>query len=155
VSSVKFLIVAVGRPRAQAIARAIAEYEERVAHYWPIEVREVKAGNGRLSADAMRADEAERLLGAVGAAWLVALDERGDSMPSQQFASWMSARREAAADVAFVIGGPTGLDARVLSRARTRLSIAPWTLPHELARLVLVEQLYRAGTIVRREPYHK
>jgi 23S rRNA (pseudouridine1915-N3)-methyltransferase len=63
--------------------------------------------------------------------------------------------REAAQDVAFVIGGAFGLDDALMARAHERLALAPWTLPHEVARLVLAEQLYRAGTIVRREPYHK
>jgi 23S rRNA (pseudouridine1915-N3)-methyltransferase len=57
--------------------------------------------------------------------------------------------------VAFVVGGAYGLSEAVRQRAAVRLALAPWTLPHELARLVLAEQLYRAGTIVRGEPYHK
>ncbi len=74
---------------------------------------------------------------------------------SVEFAEWMQRQRELARDVAFVIGGAFGLDARVRAGALSALSLAPWTLPHEMARLVLAEQLYRAGTIVRREPYHK
>src|SRR5947209_7585680 len=60
-----------------------------------------------------------------------------------------------ARDVAFVIGGATGLDPAVFDRCDGRLSLSTWTLPHELARLVLLEQIYRAGTILRGEPYHK
>jgi 23S rRNA (pseudouridine1915-N3)-methyltransferase len=67
----------------------------------------------------------------------------------------VSGARERAQDVAFVIGGAFGLTDEVRSRATRRLQLAPWTLPHEMARLVLAEQLYRAGTIVRGEPYHK
>ena len=63
--------------------------------------------------------------------------------------------RERARDVTLVIGGAYGLSDALRQQAERRLSLAPWTLPHELARLVLAEQLYRAGTIVRREPYHK
>ena len=66
----------------------------------------------------------------------------------------MQGWREAARDVTFVVGGAHGLDLVVLAPATT-LQLARWTLPHELARLILAEQLYRAGTIVRREPYHK
>ena len=76
-------------------------------------------------------------------------------MSSEQFAAWLQAEREGARDVAFVIGGAFGLDRRLVDGAHLRLSLAPWTLPHEMARLVLAEQLYRAGTIVRGEPYHK
>jgi 23S rRNA (pseudouridine1915-N3)-methyltransferase len=77
-------------------------------------------------------------------------------MRSEEFAEWMLRERERATrDVVFAIGGAYGLDDAVLARAGMRLSFARWTLPHELARLVLAEQLYRAGTIVRGEPYHK
>jgi 23S rRNA (pseudouridine1915-N3)-methyltransferase len=75
--------------------------------------------------------------------------------PLEQFARWLQDLRERAVDVAFLIGGAYGLDDAVKARANTSISLAPWTLPHELARLVLAEQLYRAGTINRREPYHK
>ena len=76
-------------------------------------------------------------------------------MSSASFSRWLQNQREAAHDVIFLIGGAHGLSKGILSRARTRLSLAAWTLPHEIARLVLVEQIYRAGTIVRGEPYHK
>lgn len=76
-------------------------------------------------------------------------------MTSAAFAAWLQRLREEAADVSFVVGGAFGLDELVRRRAARVLALAPWTLSHELARLVLAEQLYRAGTIVRGEPYHK
>ena len=76
-------------------------------------------------------------------------------MSSEQFAAWLQQLRERARDVGIVIGGAYGLGDVVRQRATVSLSLAPWTLPHELARLVLAEQLYRAGTIGRGEPYHK
>jgi 23S rRNA (pseudouridine1915-N3)-methyltransferase len=76
-------------------------------------------------------------------------------MTSAQFAAFLQRARESARDVAFVIGGAYGHGDAVRARADVKLAIAPWTLPHELARLVLAEQLYRAGTIARGEPYHK
>jgi 23S rRNA (pseudouridine1915-N3)-methyltransferase len=76
-------------------------------------------------------------------------------MTSGTFAKFVQEARERARDIAFVIGGAYGLADSVRDRAQTRLALAPWTLPHELARLVLAEQLYRAGTIIRGEPYHK
>jgi 23S rRNA (pseudouridine1915-N3)-methyltransferase len=76
-------------------------------------------------------------------------------MTSEQFSKWLVELRERARDVAIVVGGAFGLGAAVKERASTSIALAPWTLPHELARLVLAEQLYRAGTIARREPYHK
>lgn len=153
----KVSIVAVGKPRNAAISTAIEEYERRAAHYWPLDVHEVRDEPARsVSADLVRDREGVRLLEAVPAsAHLVACDPGGASKTSEEFSSWLQDEREKGLDVAFVIGGAFGLSAAVRSRARTRLSLAPWTLPHELARLVLAEQLYRAGSIVRREPYHK
>jgi len=79
----------------------------------------------------------------------------GRAMSSEQFAQWLQGQRERAVDVGILIGGAFGLGDVVRGRANSSLSLAPWTMPHELARLVLAEQLYRAGTIVRGEPYHK
>ena len=73
----------------------------------------------------------------------------------RSFSAWLQGERERGTDVCFVIGGANGLSDEVRTAARTKLSLAPWTLPHELARVVLAEQLYRAGSLVRGEPYHK
>ena len=151
----KLVLACVGRPRE--LAAAIGEYERRAARYWPLEVREAREEPGRsLSPDTVRAREAERLVAKLPAgAHIVACEQGGQMMTSESFAAWLQRQREAARDVAFVIGGAFGLGEIVRTRAMTAVSLAPWTLPHELARLVLAEQLYRAGTIVRREPYHK
>lgn len=147
----------VGRPRDGALAEAIASYETRAARYWPLVVSEVReAGTRAPDAAGARSVEAERLLERLPArAEVVACDPGGEVMDSMAFATWLRDRRDRAQDVAFVIGGAFGLGDAVRERARRRLSLAPWTLPHELARLVLAEQLYRAGTIGRGEPYHK
>ena len=151
----RITLAVVGKPRDPALAAAIREYEARAARYWPLDVREVREEPARGDADAVRRREGERLGARVGAARLVACDERGSAMASDQFASWLQREREAGRDLAFVIGGAYGLAPELRDRAPVRLTLAPWTLPHELARLVLAEQLYRAGTIVRGEPYHK
>jgi 23S rRNA (pseudouridine1915-N3)-methyltransferase len=88
-------------------------------------------------------------------AHVVACKPGGRSWDSLGFAKWLQQERERASDVAFVIGGALGLSAEVLKTARTQITLAPWTLPHEMARLVLAEQIYRAGTIGRGEPYNK
>ncbi|MEO6447427.1 MAG: 23S rRNA (pseudouridine(1915)-N(3))-methyltransferase RlmH [Gemmatimonadaceae bacterium] len=150
----KIRLIAVGKPRDRQLAESIAEYEKRAARYWPLAAHDVREENTR-SADVARAREGDRLLERAQGAVIVACDERGDAMTSVEFADWLQAQREAARDIAFVLGGAHGLDARLRSGALRILSLAPWTLPHEVARLVLAEQLYRAGTIVRREPYHK
>ncbi|HUF29976.1 MAG TPA: 23S rRNA (pseudouridine(1915)-N(3))-methyltransferase RlmH [Gemmatimonadaceae bacterium] len=151
------LIAAVGRPRDAALAAAIREYEDRAARYWPLEVREVRGGGGRQGGDAVRAQEAAQLLGAIPErARLILCDERGESLTSTTFAALVQTERERAAeDLVFMVGGAFGFGDTLRSRAWRTLALAPWTLPHELARLVLTEQLYRAGTIVRGEQYHK
>ena len=153
----KVLVAAVGKPRNPALAAAIDEYERRAARYWPLEVHEVREEPAKsLSADLVREREGSRLSDVVPAsAHFVACDPGGEAKTSEEFSAWLQGERERGHDVAFVIGGAYGLSPAVLGRARKKLSLAPWTLPHELARLVLAEQLYRAGSIVKREPYHK
>lgn len=150
-------LVVIGRPRHAGLADAIRDYETRAARYWPLEVVEVKEESGRgLSGEVVREREAGRLADRLsGDAVVVACDPGGTVMDSALFAQWMQEQRDAARSVAFVIGGAHGLGTAVRQRANRRLSLAPWTLPHEVARLVMAEQLYRAGTIVRGEPYHK
>jgi 23S rRNA (pseudouridine1915-N3)-methyltransferase len=145
----------VGRPGAGALGEAIAGYETRAARYWPLVVREVREGRGT-SAAVVKREEGERLLAALpGRGEVIACDERGTAMTSEAFATWLGRVRDTGGAVTFVIGGAHGLDEAVRARATRVLAVAPWTLPHEMARLVLAEQLYRAGTILRGEPYHK
>lgn len=148
---------AVGKPRHAGLADAIRDYESRAARYWPLDVVEVKEESGRSTSPALvREREAERLVERLPAdARVVACDPGGEMMASDTFAAWIIAQRDMAQSIAFVIGGAHGLGDGVRHRAARKLSLAPWTLPHELARLVLAEQLYRAGTIARGEPYHK
>lgn len=152
-----FVVAVVGKPRDANLAGAIREYEARAARYWPLQIHEVREEPARSgSADLVREREGERLLAALPAgAQIVACDVIGKTMSSEQFAAWLQQLRERARDVGIVIGGAYGLGDVVKRRATSSLSLAPWTLPHELARLVLAEQVYRAGTIGRGEPYHK
>jgi 23S rRNA (pseudouridine1915-N3)-methyltransferase len=149
-------VAAVGKPRNAALAAAIHDYETRAARYWPldvIEIREERAAS--INSDTVREREGQRLSEKVGSARIVACDPAGKSYSSEQFAKWLHSERERDHDTAFVIGGAFGLSEEILNKAAMKLSLAPWTLPHELARLVLAEQLFRAGSIIRGEPYHK
>jgi 23S rRNA (pseudouridine1915-N3)-methyltransferase len=150
-------VVVIGRPRHAGLADAIRDYEARAARYWPLDIVEVKEEPGRgLSGEVVREREAARLAERIPPeAVLVACDPGGTVLDSDAFARWLQDQRDAARSVSFVIGGAHGLGEAVRGRANRRLSLAPWTLPHEVARLVLAEQLYRAGTISRGEPYHK
>jgi len=153
----RVVVAVVGKPRDANLAGAIREYEARAARYWPLDVREVRQEPAAdRSASRARDAEGERLVAAIPpGAQVVACDVTGRVYTSERFAEWLQTLRERAVDVAFVIGGAHGLSDALKQRASSSLALAPWTLPHELARLVLAEQLYRAGTIVRREPYHK
>jgi 23S rRNA (pseudouridine1915-N3)-methyltransferase len=153
----RVVVAVVGRPRGEGLVEAIREYETRAARYWPLESIEVKEEPARSAApELVREREGERLLGRLPTgAVIVACDERGAAWTSEQFARWLQRQREDGRDVAFVIGGAYGLSPALRAKASVTLSVAPWTLPHEVARLVLAEQLYRAGTILRGEPYHK
>ena len=153
----RVVIAAVGKPRDRHLAAAIDDYETRAARYWPLDVVEVREASGRgISAAVAKEREGERFLERLPAgAMLVACDEHGDRLTSAEFATMVTSSRDRAKDIAFVIGGAFGLADALRGRAARAIQLAPWTLPHEMARLVLAEQLYRAGTIVRGEPYHK
>ena len=154
----KIVVATVGRP-GKLVQPAIEEYETRAARYWKLELAEVKgerAGQNRPVTE-VRQQEAERLRGAVPeGAEMVALTRAGDAWSSEALARYLGELAlRGSTGAAFVIGGAFGLDRALLREARHRVSLSPMTMPHDLARLVLAEQLYRAGTIVRGEPYHK
>ncbi len=147
-------IVAVGGLRAGP-ERALAEkYLKRIT--WPITVREVEEKR-RLKGPQLRRREGELILAACPrGAVVVALDERGESLTSEKFAARLGGwRDEGIADIAFAIGGADGLDAAVRARAGLVLAFGAMTLPHQLARGVLLEQIYRAQTILAGHPYHR
>jgi 23S rRNA (pseudouridine1915-N3)-methyltransferase len=153
----KVVVAVVGKPRDRHLAAAIDEYETRAKRYVPLEVVEVRESSARgVSPELTRERESETLVERIPpTASLFVCDERGDSLTSAQFAELIGASRDRARDLAFIIGGAYGLSDTVRRRATKVLQLAPWTVPHELARLILAEQLYRAGTILRGEPYHK
>lgn len=154
----KVAVVAVGRVRG-ALAAPVEEFEARARRYFPLEVVEVKeepASRGR-SAEQVKDEEGKRLLARIPAGVeVVALHRKGSAWSSERLARHLQELAvRASPGVAFVIGGAFGLSDELLRRATHLLSLSAFTLPHELARLVLAEQLYRAGTILRGEPYHK
>ena len=128
-----------------AVGRLRPPFQDDVEHY-----RKLLAGHARVELIEVREDERvppripER-------AHLVLLASEGREFDSIEFSEWLEQRRQDGRDVCFVIGGPRGLD---LAQCDTRLSLGRITLPHQLARVVLLEQLYRAHKILAREPYH-
>lgn len=153
----RLVVAVVGKARNAALGEAIRDYEKRAARYWPLDVHEVREERATgIPVDMVKEREGVRLSEKVPArAQTVACEVGGKSLSSEQFADLLQKAREQDRDLAFLIGGAFGLSSSVSKSSTMKLSLAPWTLPHEIARLVLVEQIYRAGTIVRGEPYHK
>jgi 23S rRNA (pseudouridine1915-N3)-methyltransferase len=155
---VKVSLIVVGKP-GPMVAEAVAEYERRAARYWPLDVVEVKEERARKGTPEEQIREAEsiRLLERVPkGVELCSLTRDGRSMSSGELARYLeNLGVQGKAGVAFLIGGALGLSEDIIKRSDRTLSLSPMTLTHEIARLLLSEQLYRAGTIVRGEPYHK
>jgi 23S rRNA (pseudouridine1915-N3)-methyltransferase len=127
-----------------AVGRLRPPYQDDVEHY-----RKMLAGHAKVDLIEVRGDE--QVAGRVPQrAFKVLLASDGELFDSEGFAGWLDQRKLDARDVCFVIGGPKGLDLQ----ADMRLSLGPMTLPHQLARVVLLEQIFRAHKILAREPYH-
>ena len=133
----RILVLAVGRLRPP--------FADDVQHYLKL-----LAGHAKVEVVEVREDDrvARRI---PDRAFVSLLDAGGDTIDSEGFARWMEDRRQSGRDLCFVVGGPKGLD---LDEVDHRLSLGPMTLPHQLARVVLLEQVYRAHKILAREPYH-
>jgi len=140
-------------------AEAIDRYLKRIRHFYPIEVVEVPAERGRQTqsdATTMRS-QSSRLLAAIPArGTVVVLDERGQMLDSLKFARWLERLTiDSPHGIHFVVGGDVGLDDSVRNRAYKVLSLSAMTLPHQVAWVVLLEQIYRACTLMRNIRYHK
>jgi len=153
----RLVVAVVGKARNAALGEAIREYETRAARYWPLDVHEVREERATgISPDRVKEREGARLTERIPErAQTIACERDGKALTSEKFADFLRKARDEDRDLAFLIGGAFGLSADVAADSGMKISLAPWTLPHELARLVLAEQIYRAGTIVRGEPYHK
>jgi 23S rRNA (pseudouridine1915-N3)-methyltransferase len=154
----KISLLAIGRVKGP-VGEAVADYEGRIRRYYTFESAELKEEPARRAADAdrVRDEEGKRLLARVGTGMeVVALHRGGVQWPSDRLSAYFDELAlRASPGAAFLIGGAFGLSDEVLRRATHKLSISAFTLPHELARLIVTEQIYRAGTIARGEPYHK
>jgi 23S rRNA (pseudouridine1915-N3)-methyltransferase len=134
---VKYTVLAVGRIRPP-FSDAVQHYAKMLAGKAHVELIEVR-------------DEAQVERRIPARSYRVLLDARGKSYDSRAFADWLEERRRAGRDVCFVVGGPYGLE---LEQCDELLSLGPMTFPHQLARVMLLEQLYRAHKILAGEPYH-
>jgi 23S rRNA (pseudouridine1915-N3)-methyltransferase len=149
------LVLAVGRLRA-AYREACDDYLRRLGRYTRVEEAEVREASRAPGVEAQRVEEAGRLRTRLpGGSTVVALARTGSPWSSEELARRMDGWRVAARPLAFVLGGSHGLSPDFLAGASVRWSLGPLTLPHELARVVVVEQLYRAFTMLGGHPYHK
>lgn len=150
----KIVIAAVGRIRGQPYADLIETYRKRIL--WPIIVKEIVERGKVSEAERSHREGKKLLLSVTNTNRLVALDSRGEHVSSEDFAKMlMDAQEHGLRELAFIIGGANGLDDQVLKSADQKLSFGAMTWPHLLARVMLVEQLYRATQIISGHPYHK
>jgi 23S rRNA (pseudouridine1915-N3)-methyltransferase len=153
---VKLRLLAIGRDRSGLYAPAVDEYVGRISRYVKFELVELPEARRHAGTPQAKEEEAATILAKLGRGErLVALDERGKEWTSVELARRVGGWVEGGRDVALVIGGSDGLAPSILERAEEKLALSRLTLAHRLARLVLVEQVYRAFTILRGEPYHK
>lgn len=150
-------VAAVGKLRERHWLAAQDDYIRRLGRYTDFGLEEVRDAVGKSLPDAVAmAREGEQLLAAVPrGARIILMAADGREMSSPELANYLQTQLETHGALAFLIGGPLGFDPGVVAAARDRLALSRMTLPHELARVVLLEQLYRAFTILHGEPYHK
>jgi len=154
----KLNILCMGKTKERFVQEGIAKYTRYIRPYADIELKELreeKIGELR-DAPLVRKKEAERIFKtAPASAHLVSLDERGVEFTSHEFALFLNKQLESGIrEMAFIVGGAMGLDESVTERSHTVMALSRWTLTHEMARLVLLEQLYRAFTIIKWKTYH-
>lgn len=154
----KTTLIVIGKTDAGYLAEAIDEYKSRLAHYLPFEmevipdVKNVK----NLSEAQQKEKEGELILKSVQAGdYLVLLDDKGKEYTSMQFAAYMERKMQTVPKrLVFVVGGPYGFSDAVYKAASEKISLSKMTFSHQMIRLIFIEQIYRAMTILNHEPYH-
>ena len=155
----KVTLLVVGKTTDPHIVALIDDYKRRLTHYLPFEmvvIPELKNAKN-LTEEQQKQQEGELILKAVGkgaTAHVVLLDEHGCEYRSVAFADYLQKRMSAGQDIIFVVGGPYGFSPEAYARANAKISLSQMTFSHQMVRLFFVEQIYRAMTILRSEPYH-
>jgi 23S rRNA (pseudouridine1915-N3)-methyltransferase len=154
----KLTVLCMGKTKERFVQEGLKKYLRLLNHFTDVEIKELKEEKISDLKDAplIRKKEAERIFKTVSASpLLVSLDERGDEFTSHEFAAFLNTLLESGArELVFVIGGALGLDERVIERSKKTVALSRWTFTHEMARLVLLEQLYRSYTIIKGKTYH-
>lgn len=153
----KTLLILIGKTTDKHFLACIADYVERIGHYMPLElytIPELK-NTRKLTEEQQKAAEGDLILKQLQPTdTVVLLDEHGKEMRSVELARWLEQKRNSVRRLVFVIGGPYGFSPAVYGRADELLSLSQMTFSHQLVRLVFTEQIYRACTIIKGEPYH-
>jgi 23S rRNA (pseudouridine1915-N3)-methyltransferase len=154
----KITFLTVGKTDETYLKEGIDKYVKRLKHYTRLSIVEIdELKNARsLSQEQQKAKEREQILKKISPLdHLILLDENGMQLSSQQFAAYIDKKALGSADhLVFVVGGPYGFDRAVYDRANDKISLSAMTFSHQMVRLFFVEQLYRAFTILKGEPYH-
>lgn len=150
-------VIALGTRPPGWVRAACEDYITRLRSHLPVELIEVGTGERRSGAAARAvAREGQRVLAALRRQeYVVSLDERGREFSTRELTAWLGKRMQEGRDLAFLIGGPDGHAPEVLARSDMSLSLSRLTLPHALARVLLLEQLYRAHSLLANHPYHR
>ncbi len=154
----RFEFLFIGKTKQTYLAAGIADYAKRLAHYVPVDIKTLKEKKIRKGEpeNIVMEQEGAVLLQSVKECFLVCLDRSGKKMDSLELAAQLSHwEMQGRKKITFIIGGPLGLSSAILTRADLVLSLSPMTFTHEITRLLLLEQLYRACTIKAGEKYHK
>lgn len=153
----KTLLILIGKTTDKNIAAGIADYTERISHYMPfdiITIPELK-NTKSLTQEQQKEKEGELIMKQIQTSdTVVLLDEHGREYRSVEFAKWMQMKQQASRRLILVIGGPYGFSEAVYKRADEKVSLSKMTFSHQMVRLILTEQIYRACTIIKGEPYH-
>ena len=153
----KTLLILVGKTTDKHFAAGINDYVERIGHYMPFEIVTIPElkNTKSLTEEQQKAAEGELILKQIQPSdTVVLLDEHGREFRSVEFAKWVELKRSTARRLLFVVGGPYGFSPTVYARANEQLSLSKMTFSHQMIRLVFTEQIYRACTIIKGEPYH-
>ena len=153
----KTLLILVGKTTDKHFQAGISDYAERISHYMPFDIVTIPElrNTKSLSEDQQKTAEGELILKQIQASdTVVLLDEHGKEQRSIDFARWLSQKQQIVRRLVFVIGGPYGFSPEIYARANEKLSLSQMTFSHQMVRLIFTEQLYRACTIIKGEPYH-
>ncbi|HBN46155.1 MAG TPA: 23S rRNA (pseudouridine(1915)-N(3))-methyltransferase RlmH [Prevotella sp.] len=153
----KTLLLLVGKTQDKHFLAGINDYAERIGHYMPFEIKVIPElrNTKNLSEQQQQTQEGELLLKQLQPSdTVVLLDEHGTEHRSVEFAAWLQKKQNTARRLVFIIGGPYGFSEAVYKRANEMVSLSRMTFSHQMVRLVFTEQIYRACTIIKGEPYH-